>query len=42
MAARLAEFADAGIDEVHGVCFGDPATFERTSALLGTLARSRG
>ena len=42
VAARLAEFAEAGIDEVHGVCFGDPATFERTAALLGTLARSRG
>ena len=41
VAARLAEFAAAGIDEVHGVCFGDRTTFDRTATLLGALARSR-
>ena len=37
--ARLQTFADTGIDEVYGVCFGDDETLLRTAELLGSLAR---
>jgi len=39
IAARIAEFADAGVDEISGVCFGDDATLHRTAEFLGRLAR---
>jgi hypothetical protein len=38
---RLDQFADLGVDEVFGVCFGDEATHERTLSYLGQLARDR-
>jgi F420-dependent oxidoreductase-like protein len=38
VAARLQAFADAGADEVHGVCFGDDETLFRTAEFLGALA----
>jgi hypothetical protein len=38
---RLDEFADLGVDEVFGVCFGDEDTFARTLAFLGQLAEDR-
>ncbi len=38
LAARFAEFAEAGVDEIFGVCFGDDATLRRTSEHLGALA----
>lgn len=37
VAARLQAFADAGVDEVHGVCFADDATLLRTAEFLGKL-----
>ncbi|MCM3882547.1 TIGR03564 family F420-dependent LLM class oxidoreductase [Frankia sp. R82] len=39
MAARLKLFADAGVDEVYGVCFGDDETLLRTAEFLGGLSR---
>jgi F420-dependent oxidoreductase-like protein len=38
--ARLDAFAEAGVDEVYGVCFGDEETRLRTAALLGSLGAS--
>ncbi|MCK9877081.1 TIGR03564 family F420-dependent LLM class oxidoreductase [Frankia sp. Ag45/Mut15] len=40
VAARLRLFADAGVDEVYGVCFGDDDTLLRTAEFLGGLSRA--
>jgi F420-dependent oxidoreductase-like protein len=37
---RIAEFTDAGVDEISGVCFGDEATLHRTAEFLGSLSRA--
>jgi F420-dependent oxidoreductase-like protein len=39
--ARLDQFADLGVDEVFGVCFGDDDTLDRTVSFLGQLANDR-
>ena len=38
---RLDQFADLGVDEVFGVCFGDDDTLDRTVSFLGQLATDR-
>lgn len=41
VAARLAEFADAGVDEVYGLCFGNADVTARTAEFLGRRAREQ-
>jgi alkanesulfonate monooxygenase SsuD/methylene tetrahydromethanopterin reductase-like flavin-dependent oxidoreductase (luciferase family) len=38
---RLQQFADLGVDEVFGVCFGDVETLDRTLSFIGHLATDR-
>ncbi len=38
LAKRFTEFADSGVDEIFGVCFGDDATLRRTAEHLGSLS----
>ncbi|CAO5253554.1 MULTISPECIES: TIGR03564 family F420-dependent LLM class oxidoreductase [unclassified Frankia] len=40
VAARLAAYAEVGVDEVHGICFGDDATLFRTAEFFGDRARA--
>jgi F420-dependent oxidoreductase-like protein len=42
VAHHLARFAEIGVDEIFGVCFGNDATLHRTAEFLGRLADDRG